>query len=263
MFRLSRPLLRAGTALAVAVAVLTALVMATPLHAQSTAQASTAEAGPGAERHLYDVTLRGIRAAAVEVEAERRGNGYRARLRVETTGLGSAIRRVRFEARAEGRLRAGGPAPLRYAEDADTGKRKTHSLIEYRSGVPVVVEYRAERDHRLTTVDPATQGGTLDPMTSLWWVMRDVPVAEACKAAVITFDGRRRSQTRLLGAEAQGDRLVCRGEYRRLEGFAPDDMAERQRFPFRLTYAPIPDGRMRVVEASLDTQYGTARLIRR
>ena len=41
------------------------------------------------------------------------------------------------------------------------------------------------------------------------------------------------------------------------------DMAEKTRFPFSLTYAPLGNGRMRVVEVGLDTVYGKATMKRR
>ncbi len=40
-------------------------------------------------------------------------------------------------------------------------------------------------------------------------------------------------------------------------------MADKSRFPFSMTYAPLPDGRLRVTEIAMDTIYGKGRLTRR
>lgn len=248
----------------VVVAFLAGLVARTPqLHAQSAAQAGSAPAGTFRDSHIYDVSLRGIRAGTLTLNAEQAGTAYRVTARIESTGLGAAIRRVRFIGETTGTIRNGRYRPARYSEDADTGKRHTVSVIEYRRGVPTVVSYRADRDHRLAVVDPATQGGTLDPMTSLYAVLRDVPRDAACTARFVSFDGRRRTETALLSATPQGDGLICAGLYRRVAGYSPEDMAERSQFPFTITYAPVPDGRLRVVEVTLDTTYGRALMKRR
>ncbi|MFN4160030.1 MAG: DUF3108 domain-containing protein [Gemmobacter sp.] len=260
----TQPLRRTASATVTALAVLFGLVAITPpVQAQTAASAGAADAGAARDVHVYDVTLRGIRAAEVSVDAEQAGNGYRVRAVIQTTGLGSAVRRVRFVAEATGTTRNGRYRPTRYSEDADTGKRQSVSVIEYTRSVPRVVAYRSEQDHRASTVDPATQGGTLDPMTSLYAVLRDTPREAACTASFASFDGRRRTETRLIAATPKGDRLICQGEYRRIAGYRPEELAERSRFPFTLTYAPLPDGRMRVAEVSLDTLYGKAVLKRR
>lgn len=246
---------------AVALAV---IVAETPrLQAQGAAQAAAAQPSQGTETHVYDASLRGIRAATVTLTGQQSASAYSARMAIETTGLGATIRRVRFTAEAQGAVRSGRYAPSRYSEDADTGKRQSTSILEYRRGVPTVVAYRSENDHRPQTVDPATQGGTLDPMTSLWAVMRDASATSACTAAVVTFDGRRRSQTVLSNPQRVGDTVTCTGEYRRLEGFSDKDMAEKARFPFTLSYTAQPDGHLRVTEVAIDTLYGKALLKRR
>lgn len=264
MFRRSSPLRVTLTICAVALVLLATLVALTPhLHAQSPALSGSATQGTSRDSHSYEVSLRGIRAGILTIDGEQKGTAYRAAARIESTGLGAAIRRVRFIAETTGTLRDGRYRPARYAEDADTGKRHSVSVIEYRRGVPKVVSYRADRDHRLATVDPATQGGTLDPITSLYAVLRDTPRDAACTARFASFDGRRRTETALLSARAQGEHLICQGLYRRIAGYAPEELAERAEFPFTLTYAPAPDGRMRVIEVALDTTYGRAVMRRR
>ena len=57
--------------------------------------------------------------------------------------------------------------------------------------------------------------------------------------------------------------MTCLGEYRRLEGFSEKEMAEKQRFPFRLIYRLADNGMMRAEEIVMDSLYGKGRLKRR
>ena len=113
-------------------------------------------------------------------------------------------------------------------------------------------------------MDPAKQTGTIDPLTALYAVLRDVDRGEACKLDVKLYDGSKRTQVKLEPAQSKGANVICAGEYRRLEGFSAKDMDEKSRFPFTLTYAPTPDGaRLQVIEIATDTIYGKGRLKRR
>lgn len=241
-----------------------ALMIAASLPARSDSTGgSAAAAADRRDEHVWTVSLLGVHAGTVRMSGETRGGAYRVALDMRSEGAGAAIRRVRFLASAEGRLNNGRYAPARYDENADTGRRQSRSVMEYRRGVPRITAYQASADHRPDVIDPATQGGTLDPATSFYAILRDQPRAAACTAAVVTFDGRRRTQTRLGSPRPDGDRLICAGEYRRLAGFSPEDMAERTTFPFTLIYEPAPGGLMRVAEVRLQTLYGAAVMKRR
>jgi hypothetical protein len=241
------------TALA-AIALAASLAAAAP----SPAAAQTVHEG------VFDFTLRGLRAGTLQFRAVEERRGYAVSGRLESAGILAAVRRVRFEGRAEGQLSGDRLMPRRYEEDADTGKRQSRAVMVWQRGVPQVesvVPARAAEPHDL---DPRTQGGTVDPLTALFATLRDVPADRACTTSVTMFDGRRRSQLRLSAAEPTGDGGIrCSGEYRRVAGFTPSDMAEKTRFPFTLTYAPAGEGWVRVVEVAMDTLYGRAALKRR
>jgi hypothetical protein len=236
-------------------AVMTALVALSP--------ASHAQSGPVVDRHTFDVTLKGLRAATLSFAGEQNGDAYAVTGKLESRGLAAMVRKVRYDATARGSARGGKYVPAAYSEKADTGKRKSASVMEYRRGVPQVKSYDPPRDPRPDDLDAAKQGGTVDPLTALYATLRDVDAGQECKVALQMFDGRRRSQIALSGRKAEGDRVTCRGEYRRVAGFSAEDMAEKTRFPFVLTYAPHEAGRMRVVTVTTETLYGTATLTRR
>ncbi len=212
---------------------------------------------------VFDLTLRGISAGSLSISGAIDGESYVASGVLKSGGLIALVKKVRYDARAHGRYAGGHFTPARYEEDADTGKRQSQSVMDYRAGVPQVKKYNPPKPPKPSDIDPATQGGTVDPLTALFAALRDVPAADACKLAVYLFDGKRRSQVTLADPKPVDAGLSCTGEYRRLEGFSDKDMAEKSRFPFMLRYEPLGNGHLRVVEVTMDTLYGKGRLKRR
>lgn len=219
--------------------------------------------GAKAEEARFSFVLRGITAGSLDWNGTgTAGGSYAVSGVLKTSGLAALVKRVRYTATARGTITAKGSyLASSYSEDADTGKRQSQSVMVWRKGVPAIQSYKPERQPRPYDVDPATQKGTIDPLTAMFATLRDVTPGEECKASLDLFDGRRASKLILGSPQKDGDNVVCTGEYRRVAGFSPEDMAEKTRFPFTLTYAPAGD-RMRVVEVAMDTLYGKARLVR-
>jgi len=216
-------------------------------------------AGAGlAEEAQFDVTLAGIQVAEMTLTGDVTDDRYAVQVMIRSDGLAGIVRRIRFEARADGMAATGpGFAPARYAEQADTGRRQSQVEMVYDGGVPRVLTYSSPRPDGPEVLDPGTQGGTLDPATALFAGLRDLPAGQGCNLEFAVFDGRRRSAYSL-----SGDGVTCKGDYRRIAGYTAEEMAERSRFPVEVVYAPEAD-RMRVVEASVQTIYGKVRLKRR
>lgn len=223
---------------------------------------SPGHAGPK-ESAVFDLTLRGLPAGSLSVSGTVTGARYAAAGVLQSGGFLALVKKIRYDARAKGVVRDGVFTPTRYEEDADTGKRQSQSVMRYENGVPQVKVHKPPKPPRPEDIDPATQGGTVDPLTALYAALRDVPEAEACKLKLFLFDGRRRSQVMLTDPRPVEGGLACTGEYRRLEGFSEKELAEKVRFPFTLHYAPLGNGHLRVVEISMDTLYGKGRLKRR
>lgn len=226
--------------------------------------AATAAVADQTDSAVFDLTLRGIRTGTLSVSGAIDGKSYQASGVLKTGGIVALLKKVRYDARASGTVMNGRFVPSRYEEDADTGKRQSQSVMSYKAGVPQVKVYNPPKAPRPGDIDPATQGGTVDPLTAAFAALRDVAPQEACNLKLVMFDGRRRSQVVLANPKPAADGgLTCSGEYRRLEGFSAEEMAEKSRFPFTMTYAPLADGRMRVTEIAMDTIYGKGRLTRR
>lgn len=216
------------------------------------------------DRIVFDVVLKGLTAGRLTINGKITGTQYGANGVMETTGLAGLLKTIRYDATVSGGFAAGRFTPQHFALKSQRGDARSAQTIVYKGGVPVSVSREPPRTPRPADVDPAKQGGTIDPLTALYAVLRDVNKDEACQLSVTLYDGAKRSQVALNPAKVQGERVSCAGEYRRLQGFSEKEMAEKSRFPFTLTYAPTPDGaRLQVIEISTDTILGKARMKRR
>ena len=227
------------------------------------AQCSVADAADRTEVAQFDISIRGLSAATLSLGAAVEAKTYAANGTLKSSGVLGFFRKIRYDAQVAGRLSGKRFIPSRYVENADTGKRQSQAVMGYVAGTPQVKSYSPPRPPSEDGIDPRTQGGTVDPLTALYAVLRDLPASEACNLHIILFDGRRRSQVVLAPPDTKAENITCQGEYRRLDGFSAKDMAEKTRFPFFLTYGPADGGMVHVTEILVDTLYGKGRMIRR
>lgn len=242
----------ARTLTAAALALATALPLA-PARAETIRDGAT-----------YDVVMKGFTVASLTFDATETDGSYAVRGKLATAGLVAFLRKISYDASSNGSVSKGRYTPSRYVEKADTGKRVSEAVMDYRRGVPQLKVYNPPRDPSPQDVQPASQGGTVDPLTALYATMRDAAPGSECNRTLKMFDGKRASRLTLAEPQpTEGGGVTCAGEYRRVAGFTPEEMAEKSRFPFTLTYAPGPDGKMQVVEVAMDSLYGRARMVRR
>ncbi len=235
------------------------LALAAPPSAQTAAEAATT---PTEAR--FTVTIAGLRAAELAMQATVTRTGYAAAGNLRSTGLIGLVAPITYQAEVQGRRSGPRFQPRRYTEAAFTGDRRSAGVMEYRGRTPLLKRYDPPRSLDPYGLNPATQAGTVDPMTAIFATLRDQPLAELCRLQLQVFDGARRSQVTVTAPVRQGDRIACAGEYRRVDGFPPESMAERQSFPFRVTYAPTGQGDLwQVAEIETDTTFGRARITRK
>ena len=215
------------------------------------------------DRIVFTFTLKGLTAGQLSINGKIQGNSYGANGVMEAKGLLGALRTMRYDATVTGSYANGRFTPQRFDETAQRGSDRFQYVTIYKGGTPVSVSRVPPRSPRPTDVDPAQQGGTIDPLTALYAVLRDVDRDEACKLSVFMYDGSKRTQVSLSRPSPAGTGVTCAGEYRRIAGFSEREMKEKSLFPFTLTYAPTPDGtRLQVVSIETDTILGKGRLTR-
>ncbi len=225
--------------------------------AASVADAQTTHSG------TFDVHLAGLRAGVLGFSGVEDGGRYTARSLLRNSGLLALVREVSYEGFSTGRVTAEGYVPARYEEVTNTGKRVSEASMDYVNGVPQLKVYKPPQDRGKDALDPSTQRGTLDPMTAIYALLKDVPGSEVCTLNVFMFDGKRRSQVAMSDPMPDNGKVVCRGIYRRIAGFSRRELEERSDFPFTLSYSPAGNETFRVSRIVFDTLYGKATLIRR
>lgn len=211
----------------------------------------------------FDFEVRGLTVAVLRWSAVETASSYAVTGTIQSTGLAGAIRKMRYDATVRGSVTSRGFAPQRYEQTGGSGKRVTEEVVVWRSGLPVIERQSPPREARDTDADPTKQRGTVDTLTALYATLRDVAPGQECRSSVIIYDGRYRMQLRLSRPQAVEGGVRCNGEYIRLAGFSPEDMAERTTFPFTLTYQGQAEGKMRVVDVTMDSTFGRARLVRK
>jgi hypothetical protein len=247
MTRIARPLSTITLAMTLLLALLTPVLGA---------------AGTRSDKATFDIYLRGIKAAALGISGVDNGQSYAAAGKLESTGLLGLFVDVRYDASAKGRIGRSGFVPSTYTEKT-SGVRNNTAVMNYKGGVPQVKVYDPPRSPGEDGVDPATQAGALDPMTAIYGALRDVPRAEVCDYDVRMFDGKRASRVSLSQPRQQGDGFTCSGLYQRVKGWSAEELAEKSRFPFTLTYQKVGADLFRVTRIELDTTFGRAKMIRR
>ncbi len=213
-----------------------------------------------AETTTFDIVLRGLRVGELSYSATVTDRRYAVTGRLATTGLIGALRKVGYTATASGRIDDKRLQPRRYEERAETGSRDSSSRMVYADGIPTVTD---SGNRRKRDVDPETQGGTVDPMTAIYAVLRDLSARPDCTLRFDMFDGHRSSVVQLSPNRSGPKEIVCDGAYVRVGGFSKEEMAERTRFPFTLRYVPAAGGTWRVADVQTQTLFGIARLLRR
>ena len=211
----------------------------------------------------FDLLVRGIKAATVHFSAHQDRSDYTVKGRVQTTGLAALIKRLRYDGAATGSVIKGRFAPTTYSESADTGRRQSDATLVYANGVPRLTAYSPAVALTPGDVDPATMGGSVDPLTALYATLRAIDAGRECNLSLDLFDGKRASKLQISAPKTVGNTVTCEGAYIRVQGFTAKEMAKQPRFPFTLTYAPAATGQMQVVEVISETIYGKVTLKRR
>lgn len=232
------------------------LVLALALLTAPLARAETTEA-------RFAMTILGVTAGHMDLSGRIENGRYSVTAQMRSTGLMRAVRSFAYRGASQGRFVQGQFRPERHEGRGSGGNRGSELEIAYRDGVPQILRYVSEREDGPDTPSPDSQRGTLDPLTTLFAVLRDVPGDALCGQQIAHFDGRRSSRIAMRPAPPEDGRRVCLGEYRRLQGYTPKELAERPRVAFRVEYSPRADGLWQVETLSFRSPYGPAALDRR
>lgn len=209
----------------------------------------------------FEVRYGPFRPAEVTLSATGDAQSYAVEGHVASSGVVGLLRAFHFDLRAEGARDGDSLVPGRFAGDLDTGRRQHRVTMTYDAGVPRIEAIAPEEPPTGWTLDPATQGGTLDPVSALFLLAHaqpDVP----CDRVIDLFDGRRRARLQLEPARANARAAQCDGAYQRVAGYAPEELRDYRALPFTLTYRRDDDGLWQLTRIVTQTPYGRMRINR-
>ncbi len=230
-----------------------------PLLALALACGLAAAPAARAEEAAFDFSIAGIRVGSLTMEGSQAAGRYDARSRIDAAGIVGFFTDFFFDGSSTGTLAQGGRVvPSRYDAVSRSPRADRTTRIDWKNGTPAKVSVDPPRN---SAPDPAQQGGTLDPVSAGFRLLRQMPAAEVCDTTVRVFDGSRLSQLQLAKPVAAGDTLTCTGAFARVEGEA-HSMTSRRSFPFTLVFRKVGDDAvLQRIEAP--TNYGRAVLSRR
>ncbi|MDJ1008430.1 MAG: DUF3108 domain-containing protein [Paracoccaceae bacterium] len=215
------------------------------------------------DRGVFDIYLGALKVGVFAFSGIEDRGRYSTAGQLRSTGFIGALADVRYDAKSRGSVRNGEYIPEVYEESANIGARSTDLVISYKNGVPEPPRFDPPRQSNRPPLNPAAQGDTIDLMTMLYTLLKDVPAAEVCRYDALAYDGVRRTQVTMRVETRSADIVTCAAEYRRIAGFSAAELRDRPVFPFRLVYAAREDGDFRAVAVDLETVYGVVRLERR
>jgi len=183
--------------------------------------------------HLaFDAYAAGLNVIRLNVAVELSQHGYRVDVAYHTTGLFGAVISAQTDTWVTGDWSPEGVAPLRFYSYGTLRGRPRRTLIDYLSGQPQVKILEPPDDDR-DPVPANEQRDTIDTLSAMALLVRELARTGHCDGHATTFDGRRLSSiavhdagTVVLERDSSsiftGPAHRCDFEGRQLAGFVHD-----------------------------------------
>lgn len=178
----------------------------------------------------FAVYMGGLNVLDITSAVDLNAGGYQVALSYRTVGLFGLVFHSEAHSLAQGRWDGPGLVPLRFASSGTARGVPRRTVIDYVRGQPLVraLEPPEEPDHEPVPV--AMQRDTIDTLSAMVLLVRQVATTGRCDGHTATFDGRRVVDiaSRTVGEEALpsdgrsgigGAALRCDLEWRQLAGF--------------------------------------------
>ncbi len=217
----------------------------------------------------YDVYAHGMDIAALQAGYRLGPRGYRVEVAYHAAGLAGAVFGGHQISTAEGEWRDGNAAPRRYVGSGVWRGEERKTVIEYEHGQPAIRAMTPPADAERDPVPEALRTNTVDTLSALAQLLRQVQTTGRCEGSAVTFDGRRLAEisARTVGEEVlppsprsafRGPALRCDFEGRQLAGFPHGEDEARLRQPRHGSawLAPLVPGGPRVpVRIAFETRW--------
>lgn len=220
-------------------------------------QASTAQT----DQKAFRVSIAGFPVGTASYSAAITGKRYEIQGFIGSTGFFGAFLASRYSGAVIGRTSGARLTPQIFRGRFEQGRKFAEVDIKYSGGRPTNVIRRPERAPQSYDINPRSVRGALDPISALYFLLRDVTVDKVCTQSFQVFEGTRTSRIAMQRSQGDGGTVICNGVYTRLGGFTPEQMAERQNFPFQLVFHPTASGLFEVREFRATTFWGVAKAV--
>ncbi len=181
----------------------------------------------------YAAYARGLNVLVLDAEFDLQPRTYRVRLRGNTTGTVGAVFPSASTTTVDGHFTERGPMPDRFFTSGTTRGKPRVTQIDYRGGQPIVRQMVPPNDDEREPIAETAQANTVDALSAMAELLRQVNMAGRCDSRRVLFDGRRLSEleARTIGSETlpptsrstfSGPALRCDFEGRQTGGFMLD-----------------------------------------
>jgi len=220
-----------------------------------------AAAGAQSIDATFDLFVSGIKAGEMTITSELAGDRYTAATDMSSAGFVGVFADFYFQGTSSGRVDGdGGVVPQQFVARSKSNRAERETRIDWQDGTPVAVSVEPPRE---TAPDPASQSGTLDPVSAGYLLMRDAAREDLCDKVVEVFDGSRRSRLTLDEPRSEDGEIVCEGLFARLEGEAHAMSSPDREYAFSLVYRENGDGMAKFLRIESPTRFGKAVIKRR
>ena len=211
------------------------------------------------DQKVFRVSIAGFPVGTASYSASLNGNRYEVQGFMGSTGFFGAFLASRYSGAVIGRTSGDRLTPQIFRGRFEQGRRFAEVDVKYSKGRVRNVIRRPERSPQPHDIDVTTVRGALDPISALYFMLRDVTVDKVCTQNFQVFDGGRTSRISMQRSQGENGSVICNGVYTRMGGFPPEQINERQHFPFQLVYMPAESGLFEVREFRATTFWGVAK----
>lgn len=193
----------------------------------------------------YAVTIAGITVLEAQVLFDIDGAGYRVETRARSRGLATLVARGQQRTLAEGAWQGGTALPRRYETEGQWRGSPRSTAMDYVNGAPRIRRLDPAEDMPRTPIPEESLPGTLDSLSILAMLAKQVGTTARCDGRARMFDGRRLTDFAARTLEQTPQGLHCEVEARAIAGI-PTDRDPAQASAPQLLQAwfvqPVPGG---------------------
>ena len=137
----------------------------------------------------YATYAAGLQVVAVKADVALGPSQYRIGVRYHTTGLMGFFNHTRQHTLVEGAWHADAPVPRQYISKGVRDGTHRATVIDYRNGAPLIRTLVPRDRPKRQAVPPSLQAHSMDTLSAIVLLIRQVTRTRTCNAAVRVFDG--------------------------------------------------------------------------